>query len=433
MTSKRLFLAPCVLDASDSVELVGSTSNVGRRRPRILPHLATVGGSRIAAIALQALILSLQARALTVAEFGLVATVSAVMFALLAASDFGFSVRALRLEAESNPGLAKTMVAIKVVTVAALIVAAIGVAVALQPRSALAWLAVCSVASVGGESCGELCVTVLLGQRRRLLASGLLLVRRGAPVAPFALFGVETPAVLIGLLMSGLIGYVTALAFVLRTRTRLLNVKGTISTSLKYWGPSVSGALQRLDVVVVSSIAGLHVAGLYGAATRLGNPLSAITAILLQVVVPDLSATDAERRSTVYGGLVRLVMIYAAILILAAVFAPAIATFALGETFRAAWPVVAAVFLSAAVSAFAQSRLALSIADGLPRRLPGRMVVATLIGLGVLAGGAGVAGTWGAASGLILLTILVTAAIYFYSGDSKGSRGERGPAEAAFP
>lgn len=372
---------------------------------RRLAHFRSLGliaGARAAVVLLQAVTVGAQARAVGVSGFGTLVSIQATCYLALTVTEFGLSTRALRIGQEQEPALVRRMTTLRLVTVMLLIPVSLIWSQTHDGR----WIATLPLAAasfVAGDVCGDLATSVWLGQRKPALAMGVLLARRLACILPFVA-GLTYGAFIAGLFASGIVGVAVAVWIAATSPGGALTYRALIRSTLPYWTSSMVTSIQRFDVLLIGAFGSAQLTGLYAGATRYSNAINTGTSILLQYSVPEMShqstAEGARRR---HRQLQMMVTGYAGLLILFAPFGVPITKLLLGEGFAAAWPIMSAVFIAAALSALTQGHLAWHMFDGLRHQISVRLGIASLATL-VLIAVAAPMGIWPVGLALVLGT-----------------------------
>lgn len=373
-------------------------------------------GGRGASILLQAVTLGLLARAFGVALFGVHASLLSVFYLYMMVFDFGLSVRALRAGAETRDGLPRAMLKLRLITVLPLpLVGAVG-AFVVGPSDMRLEVSLATAVFVAGDVVAELATSVMLGARQRNGAVVTLVARRIVALVPFAV-GVTVGAGVVSLIAAGLGGFVQGFVLLRKGAKTRVTLRSLIAENRSYWATSLSGNIQRSDVLLVGMAGGTLIAGYYGAATRLSNPLNTLTSILLQFGIPEVSAAEEREKRDVYRSLRRAIFAYATFLFLLSGTSKWLVPLILGREYADGWPILWGVIVSAGLSAVGQAQLAWHLSSGLPAGLPARMTLGVLGGLVLLMTATAWLGVWGAALGLVAGNILVLLAITKYGHD----------------
>lgn len=359
--------------------------------------------ARVAASAMQAVIIVLLARMLGPTDFGFFAVsigIGAVLGSLL---GFGSSAQALRLLATPDPQrLAATLLLLRVMT-AAIIAGAI-VAMGWSGPRAIILLAAVYTAT---EVISDLCQSLMLGMQRTGLAYVALVVRRALPLTLLlaGLLFAWSPIVTLGIGWG--LSAAIALLFCRSLVARPLPAWTAIRSGLHFWSSMALLNLQNLDVVLLQAVVGPALVGQYGAASRVVNPLNLFTATILSILTPKLAAaTDpADRVATFRQG--RMILIaYFACLLVAAPIAYHVGPWILGDAYAAAAPLFAAFTVAAGFSALSQIHVSLLYALDRAQTVAVMRLIAIPVGLAILVASTYVAGVIGAAVGIVCMQIL---------------------------
>jgi O-antigen/teichoic acid export membrane protein len=178
---------------------------------------------------------------------------------------------------------------------------------------------------------------------------------------------------------------------------------------------SVMSQATNLDTVVVSAVAGPAAAATYGLPSRLTNPLGLLAVSVSQLLLPRAARTHEDRdkhgSQNVDRDLAYSMFLIASVLFPLVLAAPLIVPLLFGDAYDDAirpfqLVVLAVVFGSAngLMSAVLQGR-------GKVHLLSRLSVIAIPLGLGGIALGAGIGGPAGAALGLLLLQVVLSASL----------------------
>ncbi len=359
--------------------------------------------ARIAAAAMQAVIIILLARNLGPGGFGTFAVSIGIGTVLGSLLGFGSSAQALRLLATPEPRrLAATLLLLRLA--AAAIVAGFVVAVGWSgPRDVVLMAAI----YVASEIVCDLCQSLMLGMQHVVMAHVAIVQRRVVPLA-LLLAGIAfawSPSLTlsIGWALSAAI----ALFFCRSLVARPLPAWTAVRSGLHFWSSMALLNLQNLDVVLLQAVAGQTLVGQYGAAARVVNPLNLFTATILSILTPKLAAASNanDRADTFRQGRV-ILLAYFACLIAAAPLSYWLGPWILGEAYRAAAPLFAAFTIAAGISGLSQIHVSLLYALDRAGAVAIVRAVAIPAGLGILLLSAHFAGITGAAAGIIAMQVL---------------------------
>lgn len=350
---------------------------------KLIQDLATRVGARFASGAMQALALAMVARAAGPAEFGRFSYVTSIATMCLAVLGFGFGTRALRMGAEENPrSLATTMSILRLGSVS-VVCAAIFVLFRGAPQGEAAVVA--ALGLVAADSLNELEVSILSGERRQRSVATILLFRRATLLCCLAIAGAVGVSLFRTALLTSAALASLSVARAARAWRRPASFVPTIRDSTGYWLADIMSNLGQLDMTVIRLSSGIGAVGLYGAANRLGNPLSMVSHSLISVVIPELAHERDPRR---YRKLMRLgrmgAGLYCAVL---ALLSPVIANVAiafLGPEYSRARPILIAISVAAGLSGLSQVYQAHLYACGAGRRIAAVLALGTIVTLTLL-------------------------------------------------
>lgn len=406
-----------------SVQRSASGPHAGPGRREGVQGAAILLVARAISIGAQAVALGFQARALGVRGFGTLATVTAINYLAMTFCEFGLGTRSLRVAAEGISGIATQIARLRLLSITVVVVVTAISYSSLRDAGGSA-VVVAAGFFVAGEICGELGVTIYLGERRRSLASFWMVSRRLISVIPFLFFGLNEIAAVYGLVVAGVWGVSGCVVIALRKGLLEISLLRLMRSGIPYWGASLVGSLQRLDVLIVGFVAGPAIAGLYGASSRLSNPLNTVTSILFQFAVPELSAeSNPMSKRKRFNQLRNLVVCYAILLGACSAFSKSITEIVLGSKFSDGSIITAGVIVAAALSAIAQTQTAWFLSTEMPRSLTILTIAGSVLGLTILGLLTWALGAIGAALGTVAVNLVLLAAISwpFYRGRlSKG-------------
>ncbi len=373
---------------------------------KALRSAASIGPAllaRIAASALQAITMILLARALGPGDFGYFAGsigLGAVAGSLL---GFGSSAQALRLLAAEEPRrLAAALLWIRLCTAGAVagIVWAVGF---VGPIEIIAAAAIYSASEV---IC-ELGQSVLLGMRHLLIGHIAIFLRRAVPAALLLASGPMGWTPLSSLSVGWGVTALLTLGLCWQSVERPLPFIAAVRSGVNFWSSTALVNLQNLDVVLVQAIAGPFVAGQYGAASRVVNPLNLFTATILSVLTPSLAAASgAGERARLFRRGQHTLLGYLGLLTAASPAAYWLGPWVLGHEYQAAAPLFAAFTLAAGISGLSQIHVSLLYALDLARSVAMARMVAIPLGLAAVAAATYAAGLYGATAGVIGMQVI---------------------------
>lgn len=357
-------------------------------------------GARIIASIFQFVTFMILARELGPQEFGkfaLLISLSAVASGLMA---WGLPTASLRILASPTPratALSTLLILLPTFSGIAALTGSLGIALGFPlPLVAAASL------SVFVEGSNDAAQWVLTGLERHTRAALFMITRRAATASAVVVATVAGEPIL------SLFSIATALILTLPLYT-VMTLRGSwtplhavIRDARRFWPLSLLTAVWSLDVAVASLSLGTRSAGLYAASAKLAGPLGLAVRSLLAITTPRLVASTPLERAQINRVIRRVVWAFAVIVTIASPFVALAAIWLLGSQYSDAFPILVAVCVASGVSAFAQHRIAVLIADD-------RATVANVAtGIGVAVGLIAIAslgGNWGA-EGLAVAVVL---------------------------
>lgn len=363
---------------------------------------------RILAALLQVAILAALARHLGVEEFGVFVATSSVTLVLIALADFGMGPRLLRGVRSRVEDASLTTLALSRIVTVALIMA---VTAALTPsEGSFPVHVVAFTLYVAGEATGDLSTAILQGARKSLAAVSLLCVRRVIVLGVLVTFPAPI-AVVAGCLIGAAVGFAVFGVFAIARRARPRGIVGLIRENAGLILSGGASSVSQLDAALVATGAATAVAGLYGSATRLFNPLNLAISTLLQVFVPEIVAATGSARVRVFRKVRGVVLVSGGLICASAWAGPWVVRTLYGEEFSDAAPIAVAVFICAGISAVGQVHMAWYYAVGVPRSVSIGLWLSVICGLALILALSSGFGLYGAASGLVIMHILTALAI----------------------
>lgn len=377
-------------------------------------RFALLAWSRVAASLLQAVLFALVARAMGLNDFGSFTIGLSIALLTMSVFELGLGNRSLRVLGDDEPGrTVLTVILIRGATNAIAIVLIFGIAALLLGISP--WAAAALALYVTGDLFGNLTQSLLIGLLRERTATILLLIRRLLPVALagvfFLLAAESTESAYIALALSGLLGYVTGTAALLRESNRPHNLIMFIKNNLSFAATSFGSNLQQADALVVGAVGGSALAGLYGAAARLASPLNLLTGSVMQAIVPTLATRDHGERAVMMRTVLRVMTLAAGFLALAAACSPLIMLVLYGDEFVEGWPIASAVILMAALNALNQPILGWFYAGHITRSIPILVTLNSITLVAAVGIGALISQPIAIAAGMILSALLFHTAL----------------------
>ncbi len=336
-------------------------------------------GARIASSALQAVTLLLLARALGATDFGRFAVGLAVAYVLSALLGWGGQARVLRAAAEDRPDAVRSSLALVQLGAVVLLLA---VALLLHAVQVLDTASTAGFALGLSDQINTFAQNDAAGRGAHAHASALAVQQRAVPTLALLLtlghFRWEV------LLVAVAIATVPPLLFVVRRLTR--PARAGLAGGAGYWSYGLIQASPQLEAPVVNAVADAAVAGLYGIANRVANPLTILSSALASVFIPEIAAADSEERRRALGRrLVVLSIAYAGVVALSAIWIAPVVVAIVGRQFAPAEPLIAATTVAAGLSAVSQAVNAVLIAAGRPFASTLALAVGTAVSLTGLA------------------------------------------------
>ncbi|WP_245158836.1 hypothetical protein [Blastococcus sp. TF02A-35] len=322
-------------------------------------------------------------------------------------TDFGFGVRAMRLQAEAEAARAAGwIVAIRLAT--SMTTCLLGWIIWSLIIDLPSWYGIAIGLYLAGENFGDLTAGLILGRGGVYGAAVSILARRAGTVLAFVTLGFGPDEAMSVLALAGFLGYGLGFMFSVRyVDMRLHSWRTFWRGGMRLWGLAGVANLQAADALLVSLAGGVQVAGLYSAPTRYASPLQLVTNVALQLITPRLAARALEDQLQLWNRARLGMYAYLALLAVGAFASPWLVVLLLGEAYQASWPALAAVMLVAGVSGLTQLNNSLVIVSVVPQRLIYASLAAILLGLAITAGGAATVGVWGAACGYLTTAMLL--------------------------
>lgn len=366
-------------------------------------------GGRLFAAGLQAIVIVALARAFELPDYGLFVIVFSATMGVLSVGDLGLGSVALRIgtDAEKSSLLGFLFRWRVISTLGTVLVAGTLAAWNTEPLIVLAALyAAC-------EFAGDTSALVLQSERRSSAASLSLVLRRLAAVTPFG-FGISAETATASMLVSIVSGLVTFIVVVGQPAGAPMPYREYLGRFREFVVMGFGRNLAVVDSAVVGAAGGSQIAAYYGASVRLLAPINLLTSSLTQIVIPEIRTAQNDRRALArFKRGSRWVWGFAAFLTLLSGASPEFVVIVFGSAFEEASPLMAAVLVSAALSAIAQYYLSWFIADELPKIIARGAVAFSGVGLFGLFLASHVWGIYGCAAVLIGWRLGNTMLIYF--------------------
>lgn len=330
----------------------------------MIKSITSLAGTRVLASVCQGFMLYLLTQSLGPAVFGTFATVLAA--AAIAGITFGLgtSTLALRVKAVDNPyNVASGILALRIPT--ALLAAASTyyfVTIAMGIHDGL--LLVVALTLATADSTSEVVESVLFGLQRVRRAQLAMVTRR--VVALLGVFlGLMQGNVLVGLGVSALLILLGSPIWLARLTGKPAGPLRIMRLSVGFWGATLLGKAQTLDVVIASAVCTPVVAGIYAGASRLTSPLNMVTSASLSILTPSLAnqRNSQERYASFMRGRRLLIIVGGCLFVMSPIVAAGVLV-VLGEEYRGVfWPTVL-LTIATAVSAVTQGHTSYYFAAG---------------------------------------------------------------------
>lgn len=369
-------------------------------------------GSRLVGAVIQTAVLAFTARALGVDLFSHFALALSLAQVLLVVTELGFATRVLRVRMENQPG--QLFGSLSVVRATSTIIV-LGALFLLGIETGSPLLSVCVAVYATGEGLGDLAGAILQGELRAGRAALALVARRCIAAVPFLLVLTSVGgglAVLLSLVSAGLLGHWIFWRSLSARWSHPRSIRRTLRENMPLFLTSSGTNLTQSDTLVVGATGGAAIVSSYAAASRLSNPINLAISTLIQVLVPELALHAPMYRRRAFRRARRWVVLAAAIVALSGlVFAEPIVQILYGREFAAAAPILRAVFVGAAISAWSQLHLSYLYVEGVRVIESLGVIFATILGVVLLSVATLYAGSIGAALGFVLMQLSISATI----------------------
>ncbi len=322
---------------------------------------------RLSAAALQAALFALIARTFGISEFGTFIVALTATMGFFSIADLGTNTIILS-SGSGEEGLRRIASIFAYKAALLLAVSSVAAFACLSKVWDQAWLVSLGMLFAAGEAANDLAISTFMARRRVSTSSGLLVVRRLLALLPF-ITGMSTHSATAAVLLCYVSGLGVALLAARGNMSRGCSVRAVVQSERRLVSVNTARNSNMFDTTVVAIAAGAATAGLYGAASRLNNPLSLAATSVAQVATPEFGIRDRAEGHRLF----RLLLIgfagYAGVLLCLAPLSPLIIVLLYGDSFRGAAPILAGVFVACAVSGFAQLYSSWYYARGVPRRV----------------------------------------------------------------
>lgn len=392
------------------------TTGIGNR---LAGQFAWASGARIAAAALQAVLLIVAARAVSPAEFGVLASVLGIATVVQTALDMGVSTFVTRERAaEPESGAIATALRFNTLTSLAMAVLAILALAGAGALNPVFYFLVPLAIWMSAERTADVRLSIAFADGDVRVNSINLVSRRVAGILIFLgllVFSVEPLlAYAIAVAIAAIGSSVFANIYVRRRVTARpdISFRQLLRLSWPYWMHSVATQLRNLDSAITAVVAGPVQAGYFSVASRLTSPLRILPTSLASVLLPNASRaghSDMRKLARLASLSVGLcVAIYGLVFALT----PLVLPWLLGQDYAASVPsvmiVVAGLPFAAAVSLFS------SLLQGAGHKhfVASVSVAASTVCLALVALMGWAWGALGAASALSSTFVLQALAIY---------------------
>ena len=370
----------------------------------------SVVGRLIAAI-FQLFVVASVVRTLGVVEFGVYSVSVSVFLAILAIFELGMGYRVLR--GMSAPGSKEMLTTYSIIRFFVLFATIAGVACLGQVGSYQQELIFAVAIYTFGESFGDFAVGITQGFKKSGYASALLITRRVAALAPLLLIS-GRQGVLTSLWTAGLLGISIFMLFAIRLGAKPVPLVNLLRHNFTLLVSSGALNIAQLDISVVGLALGTKGAGLYGAATRLMNPLNMAISTFVGVAISELASmsSDAQRLNS-FRKIQKLTAIFSGLLMAFSWLAPLVTEILFGSEFLDSGGIATAVFISAGFAAITQVNLSWFYALGVPKVLAASLCVSVLVGLASIFLFSRLWGTLGSGLGLIFLNAITCWVVHY--------------------
>ena len=268
-------------------------------RGRLAGQFAWASGARIAAAVLQAVLLIVAARAITPAEFGLLASVLGIATVVQTALDMGVSTFVTR-ERAADPGSGSIATALRFnsLTSFAMAVLSLLTLVGLGLLQPIFFLLLPLAIWISAERTADVRLAIAFADGDVKINSINLIARRTAGILLFLalLFASVEPLLAYSVAVAvAAVGSSAFANFYVRSRVTArpdITYRALLRLSWPYWLHSVATQLRNLDSAITAVVAGATQAGYFSVASRLTSPLRILPTTLASVLLPHASRSD---------------------------------------------------------------------------------------------------------------------------------------------
>lgn len=353
------------------------------RAPKILvlANISSLVIARLLGSLMQASIILLFVKHLSIAQFGSYSGVIGLGAVLTGIFGLGASVAALRIESCAGLGNANALIVIGLL--GSIPTALISLSYATYFTSATIACALAAAAYVCAEMINGICQNILFGRRQNKTAEAFLVLRRAVPLAGLAIgsyWGHDTEIFSL-FLVGNAITIATGLAAAWDPNPSSLNLRKTINGVRHYWGATVAAMLQQLDVVIINATLGEAVTAIYAAAFRLASPVHIVTNSLVSLLLPKLKDSHPESRNREAKPYLHIGLAYAGVVVGFSPFCALLIGRFFGPQYGAHWIVFTLLLINSAVSVINQLTSARLYGDGQERSVFHLTAAATIVGL----------------------------------------------------
>lgn len=305
----------------------------------------------------QAVSMALVARSVSIAEFGWLSIAVAVMSIVVLVFDFGVSPQLVRSHAANGHDQVGRLLLISRYSTAALVFLVAAVSCGISAFAGDHWWLIVLVIALATEKNVEAQTGLLVAEGRALAPALVSLTRRLFVTAvTFQAFLWWTPYTLIAFCGASLVAVIASVPLVGRLirgvgaapakTLTLKDARTLLRSGSTFLAGNVSGMVRMVDVLVVSTLGGAAMAGIYSAGSKLASPLFLIPQSLASVMLPrstrgnnDQAKRDAKRL-TILG----LALSLGSILL--SPLSPWLVQLVYGERYVEAWPILVITMVS---------------------------------------------------------------------------------------
>lgn len=383
---------------------------------RWLPAIIPIGRQasvRVVSSLLQAALLIVIARSVSMPEFGGYAATVAIGTIAAGLFGVGMPTRSLRLAAEGLQYLTLSYCAFGLAASSLTFLTTMWISTSyIGPVQS--WTIAGAIFAASEVELGII-QGILFGELRNRRAEILLVARRAIPL----LFAIATMTMSPDHLFYGAAAgscVAVVLAFVMlgpRTWSGW-HVSRVLLSTTGYWLANIGSMLQQLDVTIIARAMGAFAAGAFAGAFRLANPVHVVTSALVSIYVPKLShESDSQRRHEAGQSMMRMGLMYGLAIGLFAPLTVHIGPALLGAQYGSHAYLFPILMLNSATNVVNQLQSARLYAEGCSVQVAVATVLSTLVGLLVVAFAARQQSLYLAAMGTwsIQITLVISLAV----------------------